>query len=286
MGDANRIGAIGFCFGGAMGLNLARSGARLRVISSNHGEYPYHDDFNMGDYNVDYFLEMIGHDDILIPEAHREEWKEELKGNTEGTTKEYEMIIWPSPNVHGFSIEYSPILYNVFQLFGLNHLAVYNKTCANLTFTRIHQLFTHYGLLAQNSPRIKIKEPTRPDPPPLVLFLEWLAWTFNLQPFYTGVFVPLVGGFFHGLDPEGENIGGVLFFFFLIIIFVLTCCCSICCCCWPIAACKPLKCCCCIKLCAKCPPMCHKSCCKKCGCIPNGTADIKTATVAPAPSSS
>ena len=35
--DANKVGAIGFCFGGMCGLELARSGANLKAIVSIHG---------------------------------------------------------------------------------------------------------------------------------------------------------------------------------------------------------------------------------------------------------
>ena len=42
--DVDRIGAIGFCFGGAMVLNLARAGATFQVGVSLHGEYPANND--------------------------------------------------------------------------------------------------------------------------------------------------------------------------------------------------------------------------------------------------
>merc|ERR1711934_583251 len=47
MVDPDKISAIGFCFGGAMTLNLARSGAKLLAAVSLHGEYP-HLDKNIG----------------------------------------------------------------------------------------------------------------------------------------------------------------------------------------------------------------------------------------------
>ena len=36
--DNNRIGVIGFCFGGAMALNLGRAGGQAQVAVSLHGE--------------------------------------------------------------------------------------------------------------------------------------------------------------------------------------------------------------------------------------------------------
>ena len=35
--DRNQIGVIGYCFGGAVALNMARSGLKLRVVASFHG---------------------------------------------------------------------------------------------------------------------------------------------------------------------------------------------------------------------------------------------------------
>merc|ERR1712032_1585327 len=60
MVDANKISAIGFCFGGAMTLNLARSGAKLVVAVSLHGEYPHLDtkvgkNSATGTYNTQHF---------------------------------------------------------------------------------------------------------------------------------------------------------------------------------------------------------------------------------------
>lgn len=45
--DTGRLGAIGFCFGGAMVLNLARAGAAFNVGVSLHGEYPAYNEVKM-----------------------------------------------------------------------------------------------------------------------------------------------------------------------------------------------------------------------------------------------
>lgn len=246
--DADRIGAIGFCFGGAMTLNLARSGAKVRVISSNHGEYPHHGTVTGASYNVDFFLEGIGENDVLIPAKARHKWDEELRADTQGTAKQYEIVIWPN-NVHGFSIVYSNTLYNTFQLFGLNSLAKYNHTTAVAHFARIDALFKQHGLLAANAPPTYTPpEPARGDTAPFpwvseecskgpcwfIRFLEGLANAFRLQHFYTTSFVPLAGAFIASIDPEGESLGGVLFFIVLIVAVVFvtccTCCCKLCCC--------------------------------------------------------
>ena len=115
--DADKISAIGFCFGGAMTLNLARSGAKLVVAVSLHGEYP-HLDTDLGTagatgaYNTQHFVEMVGYADPFIPRAARDAWVTELKARTDGTDQTFDFIVYGT-SVHAFSIKYSENFLNV-----------------------------------------------------------------------------------------------------------------------------------------------------------------------------
>ena len=74
--DSDNVAAIGFCFGGAMTLNMARAGGSVKVAISLHGEYPEHGEYlSLGasnesySWNVGYFVEVVGDSDPLIPAA-------------------------------------------------------------------------------------------------------------------------------------------------------------------------------------------------------------------------
>ena len=80
-----KIGAMGFCFGGAMALQAARAGARFEVAVSLHGEYASHNFANPAPWPTKCFAEMIGYDDPLIPADKRNAWMHELSNVTAGT---------------------------------------------------------------------------------------------------------------------------------------------------------------------------------------------------------
>lgn len=162
--DADKISAIGFCFGGAMALNLARSGAKLQAAVSLHGEYPDLDvkvgtNGALGKYNTKYFVEMVGAADPFIPESARAAWVNELQTRTKGTGMDYEMKIYGN-TVHAFSIKYSQtfldVLVKVFHLRG-NKLAKkvgdsipgviqYDPDVAAASFHRINDIFADMDL--------------------------------------------------------------------------------------------------------------------------------------------
>merc|ERR1711934_751392 len=63
LSDSNNIGAMGFCFGGAMTLQAARAGAPFKVAVSLHGEYPDQNTTkypNTQPWATKYFVEMVG----------------------------------------------------------------------------------------------------------------------------------------------------------------------------------------------------------------------------------
>ena len=117
MVDPDKISAIGFCFGGAMTLNLARSGAKLLAAVSLHGEYPHLDtkvgkNGATGAYNTQHFVEMVGYADPFIPEESRDAWVTELQGYTAKTEQTFDFIVYGT-SVHAFSIRYSENFLNV-----------------------------------------------------------------------------------------------------------------------------------------------------------------------------
>ena len=78
MVDANRIAAIGYCFGGAGALELARSGANLKAVVVFHADLtsPTPDD----DKNIKgRVLALHGADDPIVPQAEREKFEKEMR---------------------------------------------------------------------------------------------------------------------------------------------------------------------------------------------------------------
>lgn len=76
--DATRLGAIGFCFGGTMCLELARSGADVKAVVGFHsglGTARPEDTSNISGK----ILVCIGADDPMIPEAQRAAFQDEMR---------------------------------------------------------------------------------------------------------------------------------------------------------------------------------------------------------------
>lgn len=162
------VGVIGFCFGGAMALNLARAGASIKVAVALHAEYPAHYGINTGEWDTQYFLEMAGADDPFIPPAARDNWVAELKSHT--ATRATNTTIVPDWGLeilgnthHSFSIPYPDSFYSVISQFftmsydgtfpyvkeegGVPGIFQYNEVRSRQSFRRIDQLFSDYGLI-------------------------------------------------------------------------------------------------------------------------------------------
>ena len=76
--DASRLGAIGFCFGGTMCLELARSGADVKAVVGFHsglGTARPEDASNISGT----ILVCIGADDPMIPDAQRAAFQDEMR---------------------------------------------------------------------------------------------------------------------------------------------------------------------------------------------------------------
>src|SRR6187549_1894161 len=76
--DASRIGAIGFCFGGMVALELARSGADLKGVATFHGNLATKLPAHKGVLKAP-VLVMNGADDKFIPHEMIDGFQEEMR---------------------------------------------------------------------------------------------------------------------------------------------------------------------------------------------------------------
>ncbi len=76
--DASRVAAIGYCFGGTMALELARSGADLQAVVGFHSGLSTTSPADTGDITAT-VLVCIGADDPIIPPAQRLAFEEEMR---------------------------------------------------------------------------------------------------------------------------------------------------------------------------------------------------------------
>lgn len=78
MVDPNRTAAIGYCFGGATVLELARSGADVNGVVSFHGELGTHDPAKPGEVKAK-ILVLTGADDPFVPPSKVEAFENEMR---------------------------------------------------------------------------------------------------------------------------------------------------------------------------------------------------------------
>jgi len=67
--DATRIGAIGYCFGGAVVLGMARSGADLKAVGTFHGALQTQHPAEPGKVKAKLLIQAGGADPMVPPEA-------------------------------------------------------------------------------------------------------------------------------------------------------------------------------------------------------------------------
>ncbi len=97
LSDSDRIGAIGYCFGGALVLNMARMGMELRAVVSFHGALNSIFSPSPGDIKAK-VLVCHGEDDEFISREALDQFKSEM--NT--AKADYELITYQGSK-HGFS---------------------------------------------------------------------------------------------------------------------------------------------------------------------------------------
>jgi dienelactone hydrolase len=96
--DANRMGAIGFCFGGSVVLELARDGADLRAAVSFHGVLATRMPAASGKVKAS-VLVCTGADDPLAPPEQVKAFEDEMRG---AGVRDWQVISYGN-TLHGFT---------------------------------------------------------------------------------------------------------------------------------------------------------------------------------------
>ena len=96
--DANRIAAIGFCFGGTVVLELARDGAELKVVVSFHGVLTTRLPAAPGQMKAR-VLVCTGADDPLAPPEQVRAFEEEMRA---AAVQDWQIISYGN-TLHGFT---------------------------------------------------------------------------------------------------------------------------------------------------------------------------------------
>jgi len=113
--DARDIGAIGYCFGGAVVLNMARSGLDLKAVASFHGALGTQTPAQPGKVKAKIRV-FTGADDKMIPPAQVAAFKEEMaRAGVDFQVTEYPgaMHAFTNPDADALGKKFDmPIAYN------------------------------------------------------------------------------------------------------------------------------------------------------------------------------
>lgn len=93
--DYNKIGVIGYCFGGAQALNMARQERDLKGVVSFHGNL---ETGVRAKNNVVKYLVLNGADDTFVPEKEIEGFKKEM----DSAKIDYQFVNYPGA-IHSFT---------------------------------------------------------------------------------------------------------------------------------------------------------------------------------------
>jgi dienelactone hydrolase len=96
--DANRLGAIGFCFGGSVVLELARDGADLAAVVSFHGVLATRTPADSGTVKAR-VLVCTGADDPLAPPEQVRAFEDEMRA---AQVRDWQVISYGN-TLHGFT---------------------------------------------------------------------------------------------------------------------------------------------------------------------------------------
>jgi dienelactone hydrolase len=95
--DSGKIAAIGYCFGGAVVLNMARAGSHLDVVASFHGMLSTQQPMKPGVFAGRIFVAQGGADPFVPPEQV-EAFRKEMDAAGAG----YEVVVYPGAK-HSFT---------------------------------------------------------------------------------------------------------------------------------------------------------------------------------------
>ena len=130
LSDSKRIGAIGYCFGGALVLNMARMGMDLRAVVSFHGALDSFFSPSKGDIKAK-VLVCHGEADKFISKEAVEQFKSEM--NIAGA--DYEFISYQGA-FHGFS---NPVADERGRKFNIP--LAYNESADRISWKSMQDLF-------------------------------------------------------------------------------------------------------------------------------------------------
>ena len=126
--DANRLGAIGFCFGGSVALELARDGADLGAVVSFHGVLTTQMPAVRGKLTAR-VLVCTGADDPLAPPQHIRAFEEEMRA---AEVRDWQVISYGN-TLHGFT--------NPAADGSIMRAALYNETADRRSWASMRGLF-------------------------------------------------------------------------------------------------------------------------------------------------
>jgi dienelactone hydrolase len=95
--DPNKIAAIGYCFGGAVVLNMARAGMDLDAVASFHGMLAAPSPMKPGKYPGAIFVATGGSDPFVPPEQ-----VDAFKKEMDAAGAKYDVVIYPNTK-HAFT---------------------------------------------------------------------------------------------------------------------------------------------------------------------------------------
>jgi dienelactone hydrolase len=126
--DANRLGAIGFCFGGSVALELARDGADLAAVVSFHGVLTTQMPAVRGKLTAR-VLVCTGADDPLAPPQHIRAFEDEMRA---AEVRDWQVVSYGN-TLHGFT--------NPAADGSIMRAALYNETADRRSWASMRGLF-------------------------------------------------------------------------------------------------------------------------------------------------
>ena len=126
--DANRLGAIGFCFGGSVALELARDGADLAAVVSFHGVLTTQMPAVRGKLTAR-VLVCTGADDPLAPPQHIRAFEEEMRA---AEVRDWQVVSYGN-TLHGFTNQAADG--------SIMRAALYNETADRRSWASMRGLF-------------------------------------------------------------------------------------------------------------------------------------------------
>lgn len=129
--DGGKIAAIGYCFGGAIVLEMARQGENLKGVVSFHGSLNTDQPAKVGKFKAR-ALVLTGEADPFIPHEQVETFKKEM----EAAKVDYRVVVYPGAK-HSFT---SPDADKLGQQFNMPALA-YNAIADNESWAEMQMFF-------------------------------------------------------------------------------------------------------------------------------------------------